>query len=123
MALEPSGPTDAHRYVLELLGTEPSVDGSGRFELSPVCIARNTGYRDQDHVSAVCRELADADLITQTDSPGTYYRITWRGQAYVAGELRIEADRLSAQANGGSDDADADDDRSDRADGADGDAA
>jgi hypothetical protein len=97
MALEPAEPTDAHRYVLELLATEPNVEGTATFELSPVCIARNTGYRDQDHVSAVCRELDEVGLIDRTDSPGTYYRITWRGQAYLAGELRL-TDESSGEA-------------------------
>jgi hypothetical protein len=89
MALDASGPTDAHRYVLELLGSVPEVPMKDKFELSPVCIARNTGYRDHDHVSKVCRELENADLVRRTESTGTYYVITWRGQAYLAGELEL----------------------------------
>jgi DNA-binding IclR family transcriptional regulator len=92
MALEPSGPTDAHRFVLELLTSVPEVPMKDRFELSPVCIARNTGYRDHDHVSKVCRELESAGLVRQTDATGTYYIVTWRGQAYLAGELELEPD-------------------------------
>jgi hypothetical protein len=90
MALEEDGPTDAHKYILQLLGTEPGFPGKDKLELSPSCIARSTGYKDSNHVAIVCRELADAGLIRKTEGKGTYYVITWRGQAYLEGELSLD---------------------------------
>jgi hypothetical protein len=92
MALEEEGPTDAHKYVLQLLATEPGFPGKDKLELSPSCIARSTGYKDSNHVAIVCRELADAGLIKKTEGKGTYYVITWQGRAYLEGEMTLDED-------------------------------
>ena len=86
MALNEDGPTDAHRAVLELLALEtPPSSRSDRMKLSPSCLAQSAGYKDRSHIGVICRELLDAGLVDREGSG--YYVITWRGQAYLAGEL------------------------------------
>lgn len=63
MVLENDGPTDAHKYVLQLLATETRSPGKEKLELFPSCITRSAGYKDRNHISMVCRERADADLL------------------------------------------------------------
>jgi len=36
--------------------------------------------------------LAESELIRDVGDPGTYYEITWRGKAYLEGELELEVD-------------------------------
>lgn len=90
MALEDDRPTDAHKYVLQLLATETRFPGKEKLELSPACITRSIGYKDRNHISIVCRELADEGLLKKTEGRGTYYVITWRGRAYLEGELTLD---------------------------------
>ena len=90
MALEDDGPTDAHKYVLQLLASETRFPGKEKLELSPACITRSLGYKDSNHIAIVCRELADNELIKKTEGKGTYYAITWRGRAYLEGELDLD---------------------------------
>ncbi|MCU4975953.1 hypothetical protein OB955_25070 [Halobacteria archaeon AArc-m2/3/4] len=86
MPLEEDGPTAAHLAVLELLALDlPSSSRADRMRLSPKCIARSAGYKDSNHIGVVCRDLQRAELVTRED-PG-YYSITWRGKAYLEGEL------------------------------------
>ncbi len=40
------------------------------------------------HIGVTCRELHDAELVERED-PG-YYSITWRGRAYLEGELTLD---------------------------------
>ena len=92
MTLENDGPTDAHKYVLQLLATESGFSGRDKLELSPACIARSTGYKDSNHIGIVCRELAEENLIKKTEGQGTYYVITWRGRAYLEEEITLDED-------------------------------
>lgn len=90
MGLEDDGPTDAHKYVLQLLATEPKFPGKDKLELSPACITRSLGYKDSNHIAITCRELADEGLIKKTEGKGSYYVITWRGRAYLEGEIGLD---------------------------------
>ncbi len=86
MPIEEDGPTAAHLAVLELLALDvPSSSRTDRMRLSPKCIARSTGYKDSNHIGVVCRELEEFGLVSRED-PG-YYSITWRGKAYLEGDL------------------------------------
>lgn len=88
MGIEPEGPTDAHKYVLGLLKLSPPDESrSDRLRLSPECITRSLGYKNSDYLVRICRELQNEDLINRED-PG-YYEITWRGRAYLEGEIEI----------------------------------
>lgn len=80
---------EVHRYVLRLLAQELDLVGRSRLELSPTCIARNIGYRDNDYVGRSCRELTEYGLVERAEE-GPYYRITEAGIAYVAGEIELE---------------------------------
>ena len=90
MAFEEDGPTDTHKYVLQLLATETRFPGKEKLELSPACITRSLGYKDSNHIAIVCRELADAELIKKGEGKGTCYVITWRGRAYLEGEIDLD---------------------------------
>lgn len=80
---------EVHRYVLQLLAQDLGLVGHSRLELSPTCITRNIGYRDNDYVGQSCRELAAYGLVERAED-GPYYRITDDGLAYVAGDLDLE---------------------------------
>jgi predicted transcriptional regulator len=89
MALEEDGPTDAHRAVLELLALEtPPSSRSDLMRLNPESIARSAGYKNSNYIGEICRELRDTELVERED-PG-YYSITWRGRAYLEGELSLD---------------------------------
>ncbi len=89
MALEENGPTDAHRAILELLALDtPPSSRSDKMRLSPKCLTQSAGYKDSSHIGVTCRELHDAELVERED-PG-YYSITWRGRAYLEGELTLD---------------------------------
>jgi len=91
MALEEDGPTDAHRAVLELLALDtPDSSRSDLMRLSPKCLTRSAGYKNSKYIGQICRELRDNELVERED-PG-YYSITWRGQAYLEGELTLDDD-------------------------------
>jgi hypothetical protein len=92
MALEDGGPTNAHKYILQLMASETRFPGKEKLELSAACITRSLGYNDRNHISIVCRELADADLLKKTEGKGTYDVITWRGRAYLEGELTLNGE-------------------------------
>lgn len=78
--------SDVHRYILQLLAQELALVGRQHLELSPVCIARNIGYKDSDYVGRSCRELESYGLLRRADS-GPYYSITETGKRYIAGKI------------------------------------
>ncbi|RQG89342.1 hypothetical protein [Natrarchaeobius chitinivorans] len=89
MPLEEGGPTGAHLAVLELLEIDvPDSSRTDRLRLSPKCIAHSTGYKDSNYIGVVCRELEDVELV-EKEEPG-YYSITWRGEAYLKGEVNAD---------------------------------
>lgn len=96
MGLSPVEPTDAHKAVLELLSTPIQIRGRNRMLLAPACITHSTGYTDTNHIAITCRELHAVGLIERGDVDGTYYRITWRGEAYLEGEIELDEDEIEA---------------------------
>lgn len=76
---------NVQRYILELLAQDLTLAGRSRLELSPVCIARNIGYKDNDYVGENCRLLVDAGLLAKS-AEGPYYSITDDGLAFVEDE-------------------------------------
>lgn len=92
MGLTEDGPTDAHRHVLRLLSTKIEVPGREKIQLSPACIARNTGYQTNNYIGEVCRELAEFGFVKKMEGKGAYYAITYRGQAYLKGDLDVDLD-------------------------------
>ena len=76
---------NVQQYILELLAQDLSLAGRSRLELSPVCIARNIGYKDNDYVGENCRLLVRMGLLTKAED-GPYYSITDDGLAFVEGE-------------------------------------
>lgn len=72
-------------FILELLAQDITLPGRSRMELSPVCIARNIGYKDNDYVGENCRLLVEEGLLTKAEA-GPYYSITDDGEAFVEGE-------------------------------------
>lgn len=72
-------------YILELLARDLTLSGRSHLELSPVCIARNIGYKDNDYVGENCRLLVEAGLLAKADD-GPYYSITDDGMAFVESE-------------------------------------
>lgn len=76
---------NVQRYILRLLAHRLSLVGRTRLELSPVCIARNIGYKDNDYVGENCRLLVEAGMLEKADD-GPYYSITDDGMAFVDDE-------------------------------------
>ena len=72
-------------FILELLAQDLTLSGRSHVELSPVCIARNIGYKDNDYVGENCRLLVEAELLAKAED-GPYYSITDDGLAFVEGE-------------------------------------
>lgn len=72
--------TQADERVLEFLHEKDIV-------ASPSVIAANIDYTGE-YISRRCQKLADAQLIQRVDA--TNYRITERGEQYLAGELVVE---------------------------------
>jgi len=94
MALLVDEPTDAHLAILQLLATEIDVRGQNKLRLSPSCISRTARYQDANYIGRICIELSDLELIQKVGEPGTYYEVTWRGEAYLAGELTLDEDEI-----------------------------
>jgi len=92
MGLTEDGPTDAHRHVLELLSTKIEVAGRERIQLSPACITKNIGYKTSNYIGEICRELEEFDLVKKVEEKGAYYAITYRGRAYLKGDLDVDFD-------------------------------
>lgn len=76
---------NVQRYILRLLAHNFRGVGQERPELSPVCIARNIGYKDNDYVGENCRLLVEAGFLEKSDD-GPYYTITDEGEAFLASE-------------------------------------
>lgn len=91
MALEKAQPTDAHLHVLQLLSANPISDRAEYLLISPSSIGATLRYQ-ANYVGQVCQQLAEYDLIEKADREGTYYRITWRGRAYLEGEVEIDTE-------------------------------
>lgn len=79
---------NVQRYILQFLAQDLSLGSHPRVELSPVCIARNIGYKDNDYVGENCRLLVEAGLLEKAED-GPYYAITDEGLAYVEGDERL----------------------------------
>lgn len=80
-----TGLPNVQMYILELLARDLTLSGQSYLELSPVCIARNIGYKDNDYVGENCRLLVDAGLLSKADD-GPYYSITDDGLAFLERE-------------------------------------
>ena len=76
---------NVQRYILRLLAQKLSLVERTYLELSPVCIARNIGYKDNDYVGENCRHLVTAGLLAKAEE-GPYYSITDEGLAFVNSE-------------------------------------
>lgn len=85
---------EVHRSILRLLAQDVDIVGRSHLELSPSCIARNIGYRDNDYVGRGCRELAQYGLLDRAED-GPYYSISEKGLAYVGGEINVEDIRVT----------------------------
>ena len=72
--------TQADERVLEFLEAKDIV-------ASPSVIAANIDYTGE-YISRRCQKLADAELIQRVDA--TNYRITERGEQYLAGDLSAD---------------------------------
>lgn len=89
MALEKAQPTDAHLHTLQLLTADPVSDRAEQILISPSSIGATLRYQ-ANYVGQICQDLAENNLVEKADREGTYYRITWRGRAYLEGELEID---------------------------------
>ena len=91
MALEKAQPTDAHLHILQLLSTDPISDRAEQVLISPSSIGATLRYQ-ANYVGQICQDLAENDLVEKADREGTYYKITWRGRAYLEGEIEIDTE-------------------------------
>ena len=74
--------TRADDAILELLSDAGII-------ANPATIAFNIDY-DNRYVSQRCRELATHGLVERVHETKAMYRITDRGEAYLAGEIEAE---------------------------------
>lgn len=72
--------TQADERILEFLQEKDIV-------ASPAVIAANIDYTGE-YISRRCRKLADAGLVQRADA--TNYRLTTRGEQYLAGDVDAE---------------------------------
>lgn len=85
MAIDEDGPTDAHEAILRMLDIEVPVErGPDNVILSPKCLGKSLGY-GKNYMSKTLSELAEYDLVEKRERG--YYTITWRGKAYLEGDL------------------------------------